>query len=409
MHNRKKILVFSPDLHAGGVANVVSHTLQMYAGNSNYETAVVVYENTKINFGVPANVAVFQLNIPYYVSSASTRFSKFLRATGRIFLFPVAFIKAFLLFRKIKPDVVISHGILCNIITVFFKKKYKVVLVEHGVPFRLVPSSASLSNFLLFFNKRIYKKVDRFVAISDLIRSNYIEKFHIDPTHIHKIVNPVDAVKINHLKAEDVEPEILLLTQQHKVLVTACRLIEQKSIHTIIEAVKYLADNGRNELKVLIIGDGPLKNEHNNLIIKYGLQQQIIMTGFRSNPYKYIDRCYAYLSASIYEGYPVSLIEAISLGKPIVATDCESGPREIAGNTYIKTGNIEIGQCGILTPVLTADQKPSPDVQAFAEGMVYMLEHEELYENFCINAREMSKKNDINHIAQLWYKLIDNI
>jgi glycosyltransferase involved in cell wall biosynthesis len=62
--------------------------------------------------------------------------------------------------------------------------------------------------------------------------------------------------------------------------------------------------------------------------------------GWKQNPYPYIDQAEILVLSSHREGLPLILIEALHLGKPIIASDCPYGPREILSN----------GKCGILVP-----------------------------------------------------------
>ena len=61
-----------------------------------------------------------------------------------------------------------------------------------------------------------------------------------------------------------------------------------------------------------------------NLINENSLQSSFKFLGFKSNPYKYLKEADFYIMPSRYEGYPLSLCEAIALEKPIIATNFES-------------------------------------------------------------------------------------
>jgi glycosyltransferase involved in cell wall biosynthesis len=71
------------------------------------------------------------------------------------------------------------------------------------------------------------------------------------------------------------------------------------------------------------------------------LQEHVDFVGFSANPYAYLSRASVFALSSAWEGLPITLIEALGLGVPIVSTDCPSGPREILDN----------GKWGRLVPV----------------------------------------------------------
>ena len=123
------------------------------------------------------------------------------------------------------------------------------------------------------------------------------------------------------------------------VILAAGRLTEQKDYPTLLRAFSTLREAHRARL--LILGEGELRPSLESLVAELGLVDDVIMSGYADNPYRYMARAAVFVLCSAWEGLPNALIEAMAVGTPVVATDCESGPREIlAGGRY-----------GILTPV----------------------------------------------------------
>ena len=91
--------------------------------------------------------------------------------------------------------------------------------------------------------------------------------------------------------------------------------------------------------------------------------------GFIDNPFPYLGRADLFVQASRYEGFGMALLEALSLGVPVVATDCPHGPREILAN----------GRYGKLVPV--------DDIEALAKAMDQTLD-DPLDRTFLIGATE---------------------
>jgi glycosyltransferase involved in cell wall biosynthesis len=93
--------------------------------------------------------------------------------------------------------------------------------------------------------------------------------------------------------------------------------------------------------RLLILGEGEERPQLEALIRQLGLEQDVNLPGFVSNPYPYMAHAALFVLSSRWEGLPTVLVEAMSLRTPVIATDCPSGPREILGN----------GQYGQLVPV----------------------------------------------------------
>jgi glycosyltransferase involved in cell wall biosynthesis len=77
-----------------------------------------------------------------------------------------------------------------------------------------------------------------------------------------------------------------------------------------------------------------------------GIAARVHFMGYRNNPHALVARARLQVLSSRYEGMPMVLLEALALGKPVVASDCPTGPREILGD----------GRFGLLVPVESVDE-----------------------------------------------------
>jgi glycosyltransferase involved in cell wall biosynthesis len=103
--------------------------------------------------------------------------------------------------------------------------------------------------------------------------------------------------------------------------------VDQKDQITLLKALNKIKYNV--QFRAVIIGRGILKEELISFIKKNNLTKKIKLLTFKSNPYKYIKLCDLFILSSKYEGLPNVLLEAISLGKFIISTNCSTGPSEI--------------------------------------------------------------------------------
>jgi glycosyltransferase involved in cell wall biosynthesis len=92
---------------------------------------------------------------------------------------------------------------------------------------------------------------------------------------------------------------------------------------------------------LIILGDGPLRTELQNLIESFGLVDTIELLGYVENPLKYFARADVFILSSLVEGMPNVLVEAMMCGCTPVSTDCPTGPREL----------LQDGKYGYLVPM----------------------------------------------------------
>tara|TARA_R110002033_G_scaffold494_2_gene4604 strand:- start:9282 stop:10433 length:1152 start_codon:yes stop_codon:yes gene_type:complete len=103
-------------------------------------------------------------------------------------------------------------------------------------------------------------------------------------------------------------------------ILTVGRLAKAKGYKLAIDACSILVKKEYN-IKWFVIGDGPQRNEIENLIKEKNLQEHFILLGFKENPYPYMKSCDIYVQSSLFEGLGLTVIEAAILKKPIVSTN----------------------------------------------------------------------------------------
>ena len=104
----------------------------------------------------------------------------------------------------------------------------------------------------------------------------------------------------------------------------------QKDHYNLIEAFSLLKFN--KNCKLLIIGNGPLKNELKKFIYLKKLNKFISLVNFKSNLQKYYETADVFVSSSKWEGFSNVIAESLGYGLPVVSTNCKSGPSEILKN-----------------------------------------------------------------------------
>ncbi len=107
-------------------------------------------------------------------------------------------------------------------------------------------------------------------------------------------------------------------------------LKEEKNYSLLLRAVSQLRD--KLPVSLVILGDGPLRQEVERQIMDEGLESTVVLEGFTTDPWPYFAAADLFALSSDCEGLPTVLIEALHAGLPIVSTDCPNGPDEILAN-----------------------------------------------------------------------------
>lgn len=179
----------------------------------------------------------------------------------------------------------------------------------------------SYNKFL--FNKCLTNVIANSIAVKNSLLKNTSDWFDEDKINI--IYNGVDLDKIE-LELENSKSDLrkeFNLDSKDIVIANIGRLTEQKGHHYLLKALSILK-NKFDEFKVLIIGEGDLRKHLEAEILKYGLEKQIIFTGFRNDVYNILDQSNFLVHTALWEGCPNTILEAIAVGTPIVATDIPS-------------------------------------------------------------------------------------
>jgi glycosyltransferase involved in cell wall biosynthesis len=113
-------------------------------------------------------------------------------------------------------------------------------------------------------------------------------------------------------------------------LVSAGRLVDVKNIDILVRSVALLA--AELPVKLLILGDGPLKSSIHKLIVELHMEDVVMLAGFTGFPEYFFNIAHIFCLSSSSEGFPTVLLEALSCGMQVVSTNCRSGPSEILDN-----------------------------------------------------------------------------
>ncbi|MGL4999420.1 MAG: glycosyltransferase, partial [Cetobacterium sp.] len=231
--------------------------------------------------------------------------------------------------------------------------------------------------------REVYRKFDKIVCVSNASKQSVLNLYPEYKDKVEVIYNPIDKEEIIIKSKEQVED----IRNNKITLVTAGRLTKVKGYDILLEAHSQLLKEGL-DYNLVILGEGELKAEFECFIQKKSIGKNTKLLGFKSNPYPYIKQGDIFVMSSRYEGYPLVLCEALTLGKPIIATDC-TGATEI----------LDDGKYGILAPI--------EDISALKNAMREMIQKEELREKYSQLAVERSSIFNIEDVMKQIEELLD--
>jgi glycosyltransferase involved in cell wall biosynthesis len=198
-----------------------------------------------------------------------------------------------------------------------------------------------------------YRRADHVIAVSSGLQDSLASDYRVDPRRISVINNPVDVAGIR--AAGQADPTIEVKPDD---VVMLARLEAQKNLHVAIRAFAESGVDGR----LVILGEGSLRDELRTLGDRCGLGDRLQMPGHVSNPFAVLARASAFLLTSRHEGFCNSLVEAMALGIPVLASDCRFSPAEILDvDRSPVAGEVIEGQGGLLVAI--------DDVASFASGL----------------------------------------
>lgn len=159
-----------------------------------------------------------------------------------------------------------------------------------------------------------YKAFDRVICVSETVKKAFIDTLG-DTGNLQILHNPINTDRVRGLAKEDLETDFI----DDNTICAVGRLSPEKGYERLIRIHRQLLDEGVQH-KLVIVGDGPERENLENAIQELQLCDSVLLSGYDSNPYRYIARCSFLVCSSFTEGLPVVFQEALSLGKPIVST-----------------------------------------------------------------------------------------
>lgn len=248
------------------------------------------------------------------------------------------------------------------------QEKYDTAVIYSDVAGETAVRAIKADKYLMFYHhgamrhvyhdKIAYEKCEKIITVSEN-QAKALRKFN--PRYANKVIAIHNLINIDEIrkKSQDSVEEVFDKTKFN--IVSVGRVSHEKGMDLAVKACSKLVERGKNNIQWWIVGDGPAMGEVRETITKLHMEQCVITVGMKSNPYPYIRKADLYVQPSRFEGYPMSILEALVLGQPVVSTN-NGGAAEILCE----------GMSGILEPV---------DAEKIASGIESLLVNQLKYED----------------------------
>ncbi len=270
-------------------------------------------------------------------------------------------------FLELRPDVILSFMDATNLLVLLSTRGLRVPVV---VSERTDPATAPLSGLRRFMRRLLYPSATRLVVQTARARDYFS---WLPDTRVRIIPNAVVIHERGSPSSAGDRPCIRAMG----------RLSREKGFDVLIEAFARIAP-AHLEVTLEILGAGPLLRELEDRCEKLGVRDRVRFPGLVVQPEQVLRGSTIFVLASRREGFPNALLEAMSLGLPVVAMDCPSGPSEI----------VRHGETGLLVPV--------EDVQGLADALTGLLADPPLRESLGIRARDSMERFDPVRVQAAW-------
>ncbi len=295
------------------------------------------------------------------------------------------------LIRTISPRIIISVGDAVNISLIIIKalSHLKIPLIAS---IHTNPKMAYRRNdwYFSFLIKLLYNMnyINKIVTISKDLQEILVNNYNIHQKKLITIYNGVELEEINTMSKEEIVNYEQLFNDRYLKYITIGRFNEVKGHIYLFQAFSIVKREIENS-KLILIGDGPLKNRYLTYIKRLNLENDIVLLGVHRNPFKFLINSDVFVLSSIYEGLPTVLLEALACRLPIISTNCITGPREILDN----------GKYGLLVPI--------KDPFKLAESMLKLAMDKNLLIEYSNKASYRMKTFDIKISIIKWRKIIE--
>lgn len=357
---KKKVMLIVPMLHQGGFERVCVATARLL--EPFYEVYIVIFSARDIAYDI-RGLHVIDL----HMGAAEGKLLKIrnvFRRSRRVSA----------LKKDLGIDIAYSFGPTANLVNVFSRSRGK--------------TWCGVRSYMDMGNPRLLKlfcsRADRIISCSRTIEKEIREKFDCQTTST--LYNPFD-IKEEEERAQEEESR-LPFQDCGPVVVSMGREDDVKGFWHLVKSFS-LVHRRLPDSRLVIVGEGDFL-EYWKLSEALGISDAVSFPGVKKNPFPWLKLGSIYVMTSLNEGFPNVLVEAMALGKPVISTNCMTGPAEILMDdfeAYVGKEEYVDGDYGILIPNLETQKNLDARVitreeELLAEQMLRLLTDQKLHKKY---------------------------
>lgn len=189
-----------------------------------------------------------------------------------------------------------------------------------------------------WITRYLYPCATRLVAVSRGIAEDLVRWSPGSAKKVVSLPNPVNVAEVRRLGKMPL-PGWARAIFARRTLVGMGWLTRRKGFDLLLESFARVVQAGHDS-NLLLLGEGEERATLQAQADSLGLHGRVFLPGYQPNPYPLLSRAKGFVLSSRHEGLPTVLLEAMSLGVPVVSFDCPFGPADI----------LDGGRCGLLVP-----------------------------------------------------------
>ena len=278
-----KVIHILQSSHFSGAENVVCQIIKLFENNSDYEMLYV-------SRGGTVEPVLEQMGIPYY----------------KLERFNVQSVRKAI--KELKPDIVHAHDISASTIAALATIGTKCRVISHV---HVNNSNMSCVNIKTVVYGISTLRFSRIFWVSQSCYDGYVFKKFVE--------RKSNVLRNMMIKSAIIEKKDCDLNNYNYDVAYVGRLTEQKDPDRLIEVLRQLVKK-IPAVKIAIVGTGNLEEHTRHLAEQNSLMNNINFLGFMNNPLKVLEGSKVMIMTSKYEGLPMTVLEAMALGVPIVST-----------------------------------------------------------------------------------------
>lgn len=376
-----KLLYCIPSLYnPGGMERVLTQKVNYLAATGRYSITIVTVEqgDRPVYFPLDPSIQWVDLNVDFKSHFGRNLPVKIWKHYRKMNLYK----KKLAIYLQLHPvDICLSMGgkelsFLPSLHDGSLKVAEMHFVRDYKMRFQALSHSGNMSKRIgAYLSWRLDEDIRRFNHLVVLSKAEALawQPVSMPITQIYNPVNPVEGIDTDKMQ---------------KKIIAVGRLEPEKGFHHLIEAWQRVAVK-HPDWTLHIWGNGSVRTELEKQIGERGLEKQVLLKGTTSDiTHEYLTS-YANVASSLYEGFPMSLLEAMACRLPLVSFDCPSGPGEL----------VREGENGFLVPV--------GDTEALAERLCRLIESPGQREEMAAASLRYSEMYHTEVIMQQWMNLFD--